>query len=293
MLLIILSTVPVLAVPQDEYSTVEVEPVEIGAAIGPPPPKPEGYDEKVAWADQYVQAKLSGNYALAANLLRQSAQTSISQRGYSANAYDILQADNALNIARATSKILMSMYQRPQETDSWCGFSALESVIEETGRNTTQTQIVKDITNSSYASPSASLAWYSNDGSDASQYPASMYLNSLQMGFAWAPYPIGQAGANPATATQLSSNIISTIDHGWGCMALIQATDGSEWHDSYPVGFVGHWLGIRGYSSSGGIIKIVDPANSVHVGWAEKPPSYYDVSNTHLADYVADRGIIW
>lgn len=257
------------------YPTVD----EIGAAIGPAPSTPEGFFEKEIEAQLYVQAKFSGDYAKAATYLQKNSK-----------ARNVVEMNATV---RAVSNRLTNMTQKSQETGYWCGFATLESVIEESGTNITQMDIVKAIKKTSSASSTASLDWYSIDGTATSQFPSSVYLNSLNLGFTWAPFPIGNAGANPASASTLSAKIISTVDKGWGCMALGSSTANNKLHPNYPSATIGHWVGIDGYGSSGSTIWIVDPANADAITWTTKPPSYYSIASSTLATFVSTRGIIW
>lgn len=224
-------------------------------------------------AQKYYQAKMNGDYGLAASYLNQNA------KGMNSVA--------ALSTARATSKTL-NMPHYPQETDYYCGYAAIQSILAEAGIYQSQTQIAEGSHNTY-----SSLPWYYSDYSSLSQYPARVYLKN-NTGYNYVPFPLAVAGSTSISKADMEYKVVFTIDQGYGVLVAGESRGGeTSCLPGYPSHTVNHWIAINGYSSSGASIKVVDPAKSSAVWWSEGISSNYSVSSTTMSAYASARGIIW
>lgn len=271
---------------------------EIGSAIGPPPPVPEGLAEKEHLAEKYVAAKFAGNYEKAAELLIQQQEYDIAlsnigkANGVSKASLNglVMEKSHAVMAAAAVqNSVTVTHYA--QDTGYWCGFAMLQMLLKEVGITKTQTQIIQTIYNTT--SPTKELPWYGNNGNSLSEYPSTTYLNGLFLGHVWFPYPTGAAGTKPPSSANVKTRVVSCIDSGFAPAALGLSTASDKLHPNYPSRNIGHWVAINRYLTSGNNIGIVDPANSPNVSWSTKPPKYYTVTLNKLTSFVKTKGIIW
>lgn len=190
----------------------------------------------------------------------------------------------------ATGKIL-SISQVPQETNYWCGYAAMKSCLDYEGISKTQTQIADETYKTS-----SSLAWYTIDGEATEQFPAAVAMHNYT-GWGYRPFPFGTAGATPITAYDVEWRVKNTINNNHGVLVCGQSRGSSSGHPSilpgYPADNIGHWIGVKGYSSNASTIWVVDPAKSDAVGWSGSIDAQYSITSAKLAAFAQARGIIW
>lgn len=238
--------------------------------------------EKEKKADEYYLARKSGSKD-ASQLLLDFAEFT------GANTKELL-------VIEAGSKSqyqdrVISVPQKDQETNYWCGYAAMQSVLSHKSISMTQ-QAIADYTYDS----SDSLAWYTINGSSRSQFPAAIALDDLT-GYYYCPYPYGAAGGTTVTTSALASKVCASIDLNYGVLACGTSKKSSS-HASHFPGYptyknVTHWVAVRGYYDYGDDYAIVDPAKSSAVSWSSSINAYYSVSDSKLAAYSTYRGIIW
>lgn len=100
--------------------------------------------------------------------------------------------------------------QYPQEHDYWCGYAAIQSLLDYEEVYMTQEEIANKV-----YSPDKDCPWYTVDGKSIDQYPVPKVLKELT-GFYYVPYPTGGAGANVLTESDIKSKILSTINYEHG-----------------------------------------------------------------------------
>lgn len=182
----------------------------------------------------------------------------------------------------------LAIPQKPQETKFWCGYAALQSLLEHEGIHKTQTQIATAVYSTNIACP-----WYLSNGNSTSQFPTATYLKE-QTGITYIPFPYGAAGANPPTASELKARFKGTINTNHGVLACGNSIHGEESYlPGYPADNIGHWIVIKGYYDYGDGVFIADPAKSSAVSWSANIDAYYDLPTKNLQHFVATKGIIW
>jgi hypothetical protein len=243
----------------------------------------EKIKQKETLADLYYQAKMKGETLKASQYLKQFGQFNTDQSIVSEKAKSV-----SLKSASATSRRL-AIYQNPQETNFWCGYAAVQSLLDFEDVSKTQEDIADEIYSADESCP-----WYFSNGNSRDQFPVPVYLSDY-IDYFYAPYPWGPAGTTDLEVIDVKPKVVTTIDEGHGlvvCGASYKI--GTPSHlPNYPDKTVRHWLAIDGYKSSGNTIWIVDPAKSDEVSWSDDIDAYYSISASKLAEYAQDRGLVW
>lgn len=185
----------------------------------------------------------------------------------------------------------LAIFQNPQEKYNWCGYAAIQSLLDYEGISKTQNRIARDVYKTDYSCP-----WYLSNGNDRSQFPVPVYLTD-QIDFYYIPYPKGAAGTTDITGEDIDFRIVSTIDSGHGVMAC-GISYGNKKNDpsilpGYPARKIGHWIAIDGYQDYGDEIWIIDPAKSEEVSWSDDISRYYSISADKLAAFSKSKGIVY
>lgn len=206
------------------------------------------------------------------------------------------QKESAVSVA-ATSTAkeanrIMGIRQVPQETNYWCGYAAMKSLLDYEGVIMSQREIAYKTW-----TPDDACPWYKANGDTRDQFPVPNVLHELT-GFYYAPYPYGGAGATVLTASVITPKIVSTIDNGHGLLACGQSYRDYDKEGSrlpgYPAWKVNHWVAIDGYKSYGDDVWVVDPvANSNMTSWSGGVNQYYSISADKLASFASMKGIVW
>ncbi|GHU52354.1 hypothetical protein FACS1894132_01810 [Clostridia bacterium] len=246
--------------------------------------------QKEEFAENYYALKSSGNYAEAKALLN-SANAMFSTNPTETQTF----ATPSTFTASYTMKRLATLGQRPQQTNFWCGYAAMESLLDYDYQDVTQTQIA----NWTY-SPSLACPWYLSNGNSTSQFPVAVVLTE-KIGFTYLPYPYGGVGATTLVSSNIKDKITATIDQNHGVLALgtsrknkSNGTEDASHFYGYPINTdISHWVAIDGYASSGNTIWIVDPAKSPAVTWSDNISAYQSVSIEKLTAFAQTHGIIW
>nr|WP_312576972.1 C39 family peptidase [Sedimentibacter sp.] len=241
------------------------------------------YAAKIAAKEQrakaYYEAKMSGNSKLANDILNEMKTT-----------YD-KSGQNGGNLAPLASSERLDIFQVPQETDFWCGYAAIKSLLDYKDIDKTQSTIADEV----YGQDS-SCPWYLSNGDSRDQFPVPIYLTD-EINFVYAPYPYGAAGSTDVEASDIDWRIISTIDSDHG-LVVCGTSYGNKLNDpsklpGYPAVEIGHWLAIDGYKSDGNEIWIIDPAKSDEVYFSDDIDAYYSVTTVKLAAFAESKGIVW
>lgn len=197
---------------------------------------------------------------------------------------------NPDNQTRLASKNL-AIQQQGQETNYWCGYAAIQSLLQFEYILHSQTVIAAAVYSTGSACP-----WYLTNGNSTSQFPAAVYLTNEISGFSYVPFPYGPAGSNPPSASDLKTRLTGTVNSGHGVLACgtSKASSGDASHlPNYPSFNVNHWIVIKGYYNYGNNVYIADPAKSSAVSWSGNIVAYYDIPTSSLQAFVAPKGIIW
>ncbi len=191
----------------------------------------------------------------------------------------------------SSSAMYLNINQVAQETNYWCGYAAIKSLLDYEGVSMTQTQIANEVYDADEACP-----WYLANGDSLSQFPVPNFLKR-KTNFTYIPFPYGGAGTTEITANDITTRVVNTIDDGHGVLACGTSYGASSGHASilpgYPASNITHWLAVYGYSSYGSVICIADPAKSSAISWSGNINRYYTVSATKLASFAHTRGLIW
>lgn len=233
-------------------------------------------EEKERIANEYNNAIEMEDYDLASKIAKKS------NLGFSQDIDSIS--------SQPSFKRIAGIGQRAQEKDYWCGYAALESLLDYHYKNMTQSEIAKIV-----YSPDKSCPWYLSNGDSAEQFPVVTTLRKYT-GFTYIPYPYGAAGSMTLTGSEISWRVKSTIcnEHGLMACGTSSANVNSASHlPKYPAKTITHWLAIDGYSDSGNSIYILDPAKSSAVSWSSSISAMYTVSSDKLAAFASSRGLIW
>lgn len=185
----------------------------------------------------------------------------------------------------------LAVTQFPQTTSTYCGYAAIQSILDYNGISKTQPQIASD----SVFLGNSACPWYISNGNSISQFPAAVYLKN-QTGYAYAPWPYGSAGANPPTELQIKVRVTTAIDADRPILALgTSKGDSSDPShiDGYPNRDIHHWLVVKGYNENGDSVYIADPAKSSAVSWSSSIYAKYSITTEKLTAFVAPKGIIW
>lgn len=268
-----------------ELSSVEAETIPVienAPVIGDFVSDPD-YDEFVRnrgeLAERYVAAKQAGDIDACRAIMNAL------DGAYAAN------AKNTQNIVTRAASNRLAIIQKPQETNYWCGYAAMKSLLDYKGVVKTQTQIAQQVYSTSSACP-----WYLTNGSSYSDFPVSTNLTSL-LGRTYTPYPYGQVGTVSIINESVKSRVITSIDEDYGVMGCgrSKASSSDLSHlPNYPTNTnVDHWVAVDGYSNSGYSIHIVDPAKSSAVNFGSNIAAYYAVSLDKFCAFITHRGLIW
>ncbi len=197
---------------------------------------------------------------------------------------------SAITRASNESKRL-NILQVPQETNYWCGYAAMKSLLDYEGVVMSQSEIASKTWNPDDACP-----WYTMYGTQRDQFPVPNVLEELT-GFYYCPYPFGGAGSTELTESDIKPKIVSTIDKNHGVLACGESyrtydREGSRL-PGYPAQRISHWIAIDGYESYGSEVWVVDPAKSDKISWSSGISANYKISTEKLASFATMKGIVW
>ena len=256
----------------------------IGEYIGNPSLE-EFVAEKQALAEQYYEAVCSGDIELIADTrekftalesLHTSEKNSITNSG---NRY----------YGDPPSSYTVSLTHSTQGAYNYCGPATAYMILRKIG----VTGISQNSLAASLGTTSNGTAWYLTNGNSSSQFPMMTTLNSYQGYKYYIPSPMGAAGANPLSETQVKSYVMSATSYD-NAIALcgISYAYGSSHLPSYPLYEVGHWLTCIGYNNYGNNIYVDDPASQYSSDFTSVPNKYFISSSTCTA-FISPRGMIW
>lgn len=185
----------------------------------------------------------------------------------------------------------LAIYQFPQETNYWCGYAAMQSLLDYENINMTQGEIADIVYSRDISCP-----WYLSHGNSKEQFPVAVELTRLT-GYNYIPYPYGAAGTTTLTEESVKSRVIGTIDRYRGLMGCGTSRGSRSGHASilpgYPNRDITHWLAIDGYNDDGEYIYIIDPAKSNKVSWSDAIDAYYKIPVEKFTAFLQTRGLIW
>lgn len=233
-------------------------------------------EEKEKTAIAYNTAIENKNYLLASEIAKES------NLGFPQN--------TSVMSTQPTFKRLGNLGQRPQQTDFWCGYAALESLLDYDYSNMQQSYIA-EVT----YSKESSCPWYKINGNSIDQFPAVTTLRKY-IDYSYVPYPYGNADSTTLTGNDIEWRIRTTIcnEHGLLACGTSRSDVNADSHlPHYPAKDITHWVAIDGYGNSGDRIYIVDPAKSDAVSWSDNISALYYVTSDKLAAFASSRGIIW
>jgi hypothetical protein len=267
----------------EEYAQLIAEKEQLGRE----------YYEAICSGDvQTANARLESFKSFGQNVSTQSIST---PNNFSANNF-------STNSVNSDFKRIGALGQRKQETSNWCGYAAMESLLDHHYQNVTQTNCATYIKNyiettfGSSWSTNTACPWYMNNGNSSNQFPVPKVLSS-KINFGYYPYPYGAAGATAIPASEISWRVVATINSNKGLMVCGTSSGSSSAAShlpGYPNSSKTHWLAIDGYDSSGSYIYIIDPAaGSPAVSWGANLSPLSSVSATKLAAFATSRGLVW
>lgn len=141
-------------------------------------------------------------------------------------------------------------------------------------------------------------AWYSGDGTNHSTYYFNMAygLNMWQYDELGRYHFVYSAWHND-TKDEYINRILDTLANGYaiplhGSGEGEDRGDYSDFESPYLRLHDGHWLALEGYSGSGTIFKVVDPASELEGTRFEGIPHKYNASVADIRYYI-DYGVIW
>lgn len=191
----------------------------------------------------------------------------------------------------------INIYQNPQDTDYYCGYACLQSILEYHNIYKTQTEIA----NEAYSSSTA-LAWFNGIQSQATNinyYPAAIYLRS-QIDHNYQPY---NSYFGTFNSTVLSKKVKYNIDVVEEGVLICGISYGNDYNGSrlpnYPTNQnVSHWILSDGYAwdnvaQSMTAISFVDPAKSSAISWSGPVSAYSSTNVTRMYNFASSRGIIY
>lgn len=202
-----------------------------------------------------------------------------------------IRSNSVQSYSNYNDSLELPIKQFPQERDYWCGYAAIQSLLDYEGIDMTQEEIANEVYD-----PNKSCLWYTINGTSSSQYPVPRFLQKYT-GFSYVPYPINQAGAKVLTENDIKPKIMSTLSDGYGVLAVGESYRKNDKSNSllpgYPLESKTHWIAINGYKSDGSEVCIADPAKSPAVYWSGSISAYYSIPTKKLASFATMRGIIW
>lgn len=187
--------------------------------------------------------------------------------------------------------------QHPQETDYYCGYSALQSILEYYNIDMTQEEIAEE----AYDVDSA-LAWFAGSQSQATNtryYPAATYLNS-KVDHTYSPY---NSYFGTFTEDELSEKLKSDIAIDEVPVLICGISKKGEDAPSHLPGYttdydISHW--IVAYGITWNIdqqkvteVRYADPAKSEKVSWSASIKAYDKVDLGKMYSFSSGHGIIW
>ncbi|MDO5558426.1 MAG: hypothetical protein Q4F95_02385 [Oscillospiraceae bacterium] len=205
---------------------------------------------------------------------------------------------------------LTNMSQHPQEKNYWCGYSAMQSVIQRESYignlrsnayyNLSQTGVANYMRDSMYVGDpynGTECPWYSgNQSVDTNQnnYKASKALSNMS-NFHWVAYGCGTTGSGDLSYSEVKWRLVSTLNAGHGCLISGRSNpNGSSYLPGYPSYFVCHWVATDGYTNDGNYIWIIDPAaHGTGVSFRDSVSAYYKVTLEKITDFAWYHGIMW
>ncbi len=190
----------------------------------------------------------------------------------------------------------VDILQNPQDTNFYCGYASLQSVLEY--HNIYKTQ--EEIADEAYYSDDA-LAWFAGSESQATnwrKYPAAVYLSDM-LDLDYRPYSSYFGTFN---ASVLADKIEYDIDEkGEGILVcgISQGCDdcGSKL-PGYPDCDIRHWIVVDGYywdntTQEMTEVTFVDPAKSDAISWSDGIKAYSHTELDRMFEFASGHGIIW
>ncbi len=258
----------------------------IAPTIGEFKADPKMYEivkKKEALASDYYKSKLSGDKKLMKSIMSESIKFNEKLTGKKEK------VDK--KGTKASSQRSLPIYQKPQVKNNYCGYAAIQSLIQYEGEYKSQYKIAKKVYKTTRSCP-----WYLSNGNSYSQFPVPKYLKNIS-GYYYMPFPYGTAGTTSITTSQVKSKLVFTIDRNHGLMACGTSKGHIKDHPSklpkYPNSKISHWLAIKGYKDYGNRVYIVDPAKSSAVEWGNKIDRYYSIPTWKLKYFISTRGLVW
>ena len=213
------------------------------------------------------------------------------------NAYLTQKNIDTMNITpRIVVTHLVDIVQNPQDTNYYCGYAALQSMLEFHDIYKTQSQIASEA-----YSQTNSLAWFIGSeaqSSDWTAYPAAAYL-SAYLNHSFRPF-------NSYFGTFTESTLLEKIKYNVDIMEegilVCGVSKGNNSNGSklpnYPSSDITHWIIIDGYyldtdTQEVTAISFVDPAKSDEVSWSDPISAYSETTLTTMFKFAQGRGIIW
>ena len=256
----------------------------IGEYIGDP--SLEAFvEEKQILAEQYYEAVCSGDTEAIANTREKITaleKSHISVENYTSNS-------NNRYYGNPPSSYTITLTHFTQGAYNYCGPATAYMILRKIG----VTGISQSSLAASLGTTSNGTAWYFTNGNDSSQFPMMTTLNSYQGYKYYIPSPMGAAGANPLSETQVKSYVMSatSYDNAIALCGTSYAT-GSSHLPNYPSYSVDHWLTCIGYNNYGSNIYIDDPASFYSSDFMSVPNKYY-ISSNNCTSFISPRGMIW
>lgn len=202
-----------------------------------------------------------------------------------------------------TRPALTTVLQYPQDTDYYCGYAALQSILASYNITLTQAEIAEE----AYR-VNSSLAWFSGNNAQATEftkYPAAVYLNSFsEITHPYEPYNHYFAEEQELTFTsaQFADMIKYDIDVAEVGVLVCGISKENDSNGSklpnYPNFDVGHWIVVNGYcwdtdTQSVTGICYADPAKSEAVSWSDAISEYEETDVERMFKFARGNGIIW
>ncbi len=198
-----------------------------------------------------------------------------------------------------TRPALITVLQYPQDTDYYCGYAALQSILGSYNIALAQAEIAADAYNAN-----AALAWFSGNNAQATdwrRYPAAAYLDSLpEIDHEYRPYNSWFGTFNASVLVEKIKYDIDEAEVGVLVCGISRAGANSESRlPNYPIDQnIGHWIVVNGYcwdtdtqSVSG--ICYADPAKSEAVSWSDAISEYAETDPERMFKFASGNGIIW
>ena len=226
---------------------------------------------------------------------------------------------SAVSSVSAADNRLNNMWSHPQEKSYWCGYSAMQSVVQHevslgnvSGRKSksdslSQTEIANFMKDNYGINPyvnnidnDGSLPWYSGsknvDTNQCNYYPGRA-LNKItdKDSYAWRAYGCSTTGVGELDYKKVKEKVKYAIDKGHGVLACGRSNpNGTSYIPGYPTDeYVVHWLAIDGYKNDGNRICIIDTGAGSPVSGLGNVSRYYTLSIENFTDFAWYHGIVW